>query len=178
MVTGHVFIATSLDGFVARDDHTLDWLMKQPQPADDDGGYAAHMAEMDGLVMGAGSFRTVLGFGQWPYEKPVVVMSRSLAEADIPEDLRDKVRLSRLSPRDLMQDLFAQGWKRAYVDGGQLVQSFLRDGLIAEMKITLIPILLGSGIRLFGPLEADIDLELIGSRPIGDAMQQMHYGVT
>jgi len=178
MVTGHVFIATSLDGFVAREDHGLDWLMKQPQPADDDGGFAEHMAEMDGLVMGAGSFRTVLGFGQWPYEKPVVVMSQSLTDGDIPEDLRDKVRLSRLSPRDLMQDLSAQGWKRAYVDGGQLVQSFLREGLIAEMKITLIPILLGSGIRLFGPLETDVDLELIGSRQIGEAMQQVHYRVT
>ena len=177
MITGHIFIATSLDGFVARSDHGLDWLLKQPQPSEDDGGFAEHMAEMDGLVMGAGSFRTVLGFGQWPYDKPVVVMSQSLAEADIPAHLRDKVRLSRLSPRALMQDLSEQGWERAYVDGGQLVQSFLREGLIAEMKITLIPILLGSGIRLFGPLEADVDLELIGSRQIGNAMQQLHYRV-
>ncbi len=176
MTTGHVFIATSLDGFVARSDHALDWLMKQ-NTGEGDHGFAAFMDSVDGLVMGAGSFRTVLGFGEWPYTKPVVVMSSRLTEADIPQHLADKVRISPLAPEALMQGLNAAGWTRAYVDGGRLVQSFLRAGLIAEITLTLIPILIGSGIRLFGDLPADLDLDLISAEPFGEGLLKTHYRV-
>lgn len=173
-VSGHVFIATSLDGFVAREDHALDWLMKQ-ETAGEDHGYDAFMADIDGLVMGSGSFRTVLGFEDWPYAKPVVVMSGSLREGDIPDRLRERVRLSTDGPVETFRSLAAQGWRRAYVDGGRLVQSFLRDGLIADMVVTVVPILLGRGIRLFGPLERDIDLELLESRSFPSGLVRLRY---
>ncbi|PSL20118.1 dihydrofolate reductase family protein [Shimia abyssi] len=162
MPTGHVFIATSLDGFVARPDHGLDWLMKQPVD-EHDTRFDDFMASVDGLIMGSGSFRTVLGFGQWPYEKPVIVMSRSLTPDDIPEDLQDKVRISAAPPEVVIAELDKEGWTRAYVDGGGLVQSFLRAGLIADLEITTVPVLIGSGIRLFGELDGDIDLDLIST---------------
>lgn len=177
MTTGHVFIATSLDGFVARQDHSLDWLLKQPDAEDDDGGFAAFMDSVDGLIMGTGSFRTVLGFGQWPYTKPVVVLSNSLSEQDIPEELKDKVRLSTAAPADLMQELQEQGWTRAYVDGGRMVQSFLRQGLIADLTITTVPILIGSGIPLFGSLDRDIDLKVASSRILPTGMVQTTFQV-
>ena len=177
MTTGHVFIATSLDGFVARQDHSLDWLLKQPDSEDDDGGFATFMDSVDGLVMGTGSFRTVLGFGQWPYSKPVVVLSNSLTAQDIPEELKDKVRLSTAAPADLMQDLQQQGWKRAYIDGGRLVQSFLRQGLITDMTITTVPILIGNGIPLFCNLDRDIDLQVARSRILPTGMVQTTFRV-
>ncbi|KIC16633.1 dihydrofolate reductase family protein [Leisingera sp. ANG-DT] len=177
MTTGHVFIATSLDGFVARQDHSLDWLLKQPDAEDDDGGFAAFMDSVDGLVMGTGSFRTVLGFGQWPYTEPVVVLSNSLSEQDIPEELKDKVRLSTAAPADLMQELQEEGWTRAYVDGGRMVQSFLRQGLIADLTITTVPILIGSGIPLFGSLDQDIDLQVASSRILPTGMVQTTFQV-
>ncbi|KIC37779.1 dihydrofolate reductase family protein [Leisingera sp. ANG-M7] len=177
MTTGHVFIATSLDGFVARQDHSLDWLLKQPYAEDDDGGFAAFMDSVDGLVMGSGSFRTVLGFGQWPYTKPVVVLSSSLTGQDIPEELKDKVRLSSADPADLMQELQEEGWTRAYVDGGRMVQSFLREGLIADLTITTVPILIGSGIPLFGSLDQDIDLQVDSSRILPTGMVQTTFRV-
>ncbi len=177
MTTGHVFIATSLDGFVARQDHSLDWLLKQPDADDDDGGFAAFMDSVDGLVMGSGSFRTVLGFGQWPYTKPVVVLSSSLTGQDIPEELKDKVRLSTAAPADLMQELQEEGWTRAYVDGGRMVQSFLRQGLIADLTITTVPILIGSGIPLFGSLDQDIDLQVDSSRILPTGMIQTTFRV-
>ncbi|WP_411352052.1 dihydrofolate reductase family protein [Leisingera aquaemixtae] len=177
MTTGHVFIATSLDGFVARKDHSLDWLSKQPAAEDCDGGFAAFMDGIDGLVMGTGSFRTLLGFGQWPYSKPVVVLSSSLTGQDIPEELKDKVRLSTAAPADLMQDLQEEGWTRAYIDGGRLVQSFLRQGLIADLTITTVPILIGSGIPLFGSLDRDIDLKVASSRILHAGMVQTTFRV-
>lgn len=176
MISGHVFIATSLDGFVARSDHQIDWLTKQPD-GDDDGGYAAFEESVDAIVMGSGSFRTVLGFGQWHYQKPVYVMSSSIVDSDIPESLKDKVQITRESPADLMAKLDEQGMNRVYVDGGAVVQSFARQRLISDFTITLVPILIGSGIRLFGELDQDVDLELVETRELSNGMLQVHYRI-
>ncbi len=176
MTTGHVFVATSLDGFIARKDNGLDWLMKHPT-ADGDGGFGAFMESVDGLVMGAETYRTVLGFGQWPYTRKVVVASRSLTDADVPDILRDRVRISALAPAELMAELGAQGWRRVYVDGGRLVQSFLRAGLIQDLCITQVPVLIGDGLRLFGPLEQDIELKLLGSEVLESGLLQFRYQV-
>jgi len=130
MTTGHVFIACSLDGYIARPDGALDWLLKH-QTEGEDHGYDAFMASVDGLVMGRSSFETVLGSEEWSYgDKSVRVMSHTLTETSIPEALRGSVQLSSATPEVLMQQLDAEGWKRAYIDGGTLVQSFLRAGLI------------------------------------------------
>lgn len=174
MTSGHVYIATSLDGFVARRDHRIDWLMKQ-NTAGEDHGFEAFMDSVDGLVMGRGSFLNVLSFGEWPYRKPVMVMSRTLGEEDVPKALRDKVRLTRQSPVELMASLRDVGWQRAYIDGGQLVQSFIREGLIDDLTLATIPILIGDGIRLFGELERDIDLQLLSSTSFPSGIVQSHY---
>ncbi len=176
MTTGHVFIATSLDGFVARPDHRLDWLLKQ-DTAGEEHGYEAFMDSVDGIIMGRGSYQTVLGFGDWPYPKPVVVMSRSLTPDDVPEALADKVRLTQLDPPALMRSLAEQGWSRAYVDGGKVVQSFLRCGLVDDIELNVVPILIGEGIPLFSTLDADIDLELLGSTAYPSGCVQSRYRV-
>ncbi|QUS55279.1 dihydrofolate reductase family protein [Pseudovibrio brasiliensis] len=174
MISGHVFIATSLDGFVAREDHGLDWLMKQPNTGEDH-GYDEFIAGVDGLVMGRGSYETILSFEKWPYSKPVVVLSRTLQQTDVPEVLRDKVRVTSSDPSEVMAELSAEGWSKAYVDGGKVVQSFIRAGLIEDIILTQIPILIGRGLRLFGEVVADIDLELISSRSFKSGLVQSHY---
>lgn len=174
MITGHVFIATSLDGFVARPSGELDWLMKQNTDGEDH-GYDAFMASVDGLVMGRGSFQTVLSFDEWPYAKPVVVMSHTLTQADIPEAIADRVTLTDATPPQVMQTLEAQGWRRAYIDGGKLVQSFTRAGLIADITLTRIPILLGGGIPLFGPLDQDIDFEHLETQTFPSGLVTSRY---
>ncbi|MEO9460269.1 MAG: dihydrofolate reductase family protein [Lentilitoribacter sp.] len=162
MITGHVFIATSLDGYVARQtddpEHRLDWLMKQDTVGEDH-GYDEFMENIDGLVMGRGSFETLLAFTDWPYQKPVIVMSQTLEPEDIPTELEGKVELTSLSPKDVMNMLDKRGWHRAYIDGGKIIQSFLREGLITELTLTRIPILIGNGLALFGDLDDDIDLK-------------------
>ncbi len=174
MTIGHVFMATSLDGFVARRDHSLDWLMKQNTEGEDQ-GYNDFIAGVDGIIMGRGSFQNVLTFDQWPYEKLVIVMSKSLTQDDVPKDLSGKVRVTTLEPKELMELLEAEGWKHAYVDGGKIVQSFIKAGLIEDITVTIIPILIGDGLRLFGEINGDIDLSLLESRSFQSGLVQNHY---
>jgi dihydrofolate reductase len=174
MITGHVFVACSLDGFIARSDHALDWLSR-PGVEEEEHGYEQFIAGMDGIVMGSASFRKVLSFPEWPYDRPVVVLSDSLQPEDIPEALSDQVRLSRAKPLRLMQTLEAEGWRHVYVDGGAVIQSFLRAGLIAEMTVTHVPVLIGSGRRLFGALEEDIAFDLMELRSFRSGLVSARY---
>ena len=176
MTTGHVFIATSLDGFIARKDGGIDWL-DIPDVEIEDHGFEAMMASVDGLIMGRGTFDKVLEFGIWPYEKPVIVPSRSRTDADIPEHLAGKVRYNDLAPQALMAELGHEGWSRAYVDGGQLIQSFLREGLIADMVITRIPVLIGEGLPLFGPLDHDLRLKHVETQSYKSGLVSSKYEV-
>lgn len=176
MITGHVFIATSLDGFIARADGALDWLTRY-DTAGEDHGYDAVMGSVDGLVMGRGSFEQVLGFDAWPYAKPVMVMSRTLEPGDIPAALADRVELTRLDPPALMAMLEARGWRHVYVDGGKVVTSFFRAGLIGHMTLTRVPILIGGGLPLFGALDRDIELELLESRSFPSGLVTSRYRV-
>jgi dihydrofolate reductase len=93
----------------------------------------------------------------------------------VPEALKDKLRFSNRTPQDTMDDLARQGVRRVYVDGGRLVQSFLRDGLIDDLVITSVPVLIGSGRPLFGALLQDIDLKLVSSRSFPSGLVQSSY---
>jgi dihydrofolate reductase len=177
MITGHVFIATSVDGLIARPDGDIGWLLERDDPAEDH-GYAAFIADKDVIVMGRGSYEKVATFDPWPYDLPVVVLSKQLSGAAVPESLNGKVRFSDLSPFETMQDLARQGVKKVYVDGGQLVQSFLRDGLITDMVITTVPVLIGAGKPLFGALPQDVDLSLVATRSFPSGLVQSTYTVS
>ena len=174
MITAHVFIAISLDGFIARQDGDIDWLLQRDDPTEDH-GYAAFIADKDMIVMGRGSYEKVLTLDPWPYDRPVLVLSEQLADAPVPEALMGKVRFSSRAPKDAMVNLAEQNVRRVYVDGGRLVQSFLRDGLVADMVITTVPVLLGSGRPLFGALSRDIDLKLVSSRSFPSGLVQSSY---
>lgn len=176
MLQGHVFIATSLDGFIARENGDIDWL---PGLSADGGdyGYGKFIAGLDGLVMGRGSFEKVMEFEKWPYDKPVVVLSRSLAPDAVPVRLAGKVRISDLEPTALAKELASAGWSHAYVDGGKVIQSFLRAGLIEDMVITQVPVLLGAGLPLFGALDQDIALEHLETEAFPSGLVQSRYKV-
>ncbi|EPJ97051.1 dihydrofolate reductase family protein [Pseudomonas sp. CFII68] len=174
MPTAHVFIATSLDGFIARADGDIDWLLQRDDPSEDH-GYSAFIADKDVIVMGRGSYEKVRTFDTWFYDRPVVVLSEQLADSPVPEALRGKLRFSNLAPEDLLAELASQGVQRVYVDGGQVVQSFLREGLVTDMVITTVPVLIGSGRPLFGGLERDVDLKLVSSRSFPSGLVQSTY---
>jgi len=174
MITGHVFIATSLDGFIARPDGSIDWL-EQPGTDAEDHGYDAFMARMDGLVMGRATFEKVLGFGFWPYEKPVIVLSRSLTPASLPAEMAGRVRILNATPQEVFAQLEAEGWRHAYIDGGEVIRAFLTAGLISELILTQLPILLGTGLPLFGHLPGDIALRHEGTHSFASGLVQSRY---
>jgi dihydrofolate reductase len=174
MITGHVFIATSLDGHIARLDGDIDWLLARDDPQEDH-GYDAFIADKDAIVMGRGSYEKVASFDAWPYNRPVLVLSRQLAGTSVPDRLRGKVRFADLSPLDAMRELERDGARRVYVDGGQIVQAFLRAGLIADMVVTTVPVLIGAGRPLFGELPGDRDLALVASRSFPSGLVQSTY---
>lgn len=175
-ITGHVFIATSLDGFIARPDGALDWLLSRDAP-DEDHGYTAFIARMDCIVMGRGTFEAVQTFPEWPYTIPVLVLSAALAGQPIPDALCGKVTFANHSPQQAMQSLAAKGHRRAYIDGGQIVQSFLRAGLIADMTITTAPVLIGQGRPLFSNLPQDIPLIHTGTTAFASGLVQSTWRV-
>lgn len=176
MPSAHVFIATSLDGYIARQNDDIDWLTHFSTLGEDH-GYDTHIARMDGIIMGRGTYEKVLTFDQWYYEKPVLVLSRSLDPASVPDDLKDKVEIAAATPEEAMALAAARGWQHIYADGGRLIQSFLRAGFIDDMIISRIPILLGEGIPLFGPLAADIALEHLETKSFPSGLVQSHYRV-
>jgi dihydrofolate reductase len=149
-MANYVYIATSLDGFIATVDGGIDWLNEIPNPQKSDYGYAEFMSGIDALVMGRGTFEKVLTFGDWSYNKPVFVLSNSLTTA--PEHLKDKVEIASGDINKLVKQLNQRGYNNLYIDGGKVIQSFLEEDLIDELIITRVPILLGDGIPLFGKL--------------------------
>lgn len=154
-----VFIATSLDGYIARNNGSIDWLNEAHKsvPPGEDCGYGKFMADIDALVIGRNTFEQLLTFDAWPYgSTPVVVLSQQ--GISLPSNLPPSVSTSRETPKALVARLAEWGARKIYVDGGITIQSFLAAGLIDEITITVIPVLLGSGKTLFGPLPKDVRL--------------------
>ncbi len=167
----------SLDGFIAREDGSIDWLMKANQlvSPDEDGGYKHFISDVDAIVMGRHSYEKVLSFEPWPYALPVLVLSHETIH--VPESLKSKVQRISESPHALVERLSKAGMNHLYIDGGLTIQTFLNEDCIDELIITVVPVLIGQGKRLFGALKEDIELRLIESREIGACFVQLRYKV-
>lgn len=171
---GSVFIATSADGFIARQDGSLDWL--EVPEANEDYGFAGFMESVDALVMGRNTYDAVAAMGEWPYgEKPVIVMTGRPLQ--IPETLSGVIETSALPPLELADELDRRGIHHVYVDGGKTIQSFLDAGLVGRMTITTIPVLLGEGIPLFGAVGGDVRLSHVGTMSYTNGLVQTTYEV-
>lgn len=171
-VEASVFVGTSLDGFIARADGALDFLSAGGSESH---GYEEFLATVDALVMGRHTYETVLGFGTWPYgDKPVIVLStRPLGTAPAGA----VVERMAGSPVDVVSQLGARGIRHIYVDGGITIQRFLQAGLVHRLIITRVPVLIGSGIPLFGPLPRDLALTHVATRQFASGLVQSEYVV-
>ncbi|TRX66443.1 dihydrofolate reductase family protein [Carboxylicivirga sp. M1479] len=169
-----VFIATSLDGYIADKNGGLDWLHSIPNTDQVDMGYGAFMNEVDAIIMGRTTFETVCGFDcPWPYSKPVFVLSRTLKT--IPEEYVGKVQLVNGSLSEVLKQVHGQDYHNLYIDGGNTIQSFLQEDLIDDLILTTIPVLLGGGSSLFGDLDQALNFELVSSSVFLDQVQQVRY---
>lgn len=175
-----VYIATSVDSFIARENGDIDWLHNSGHgevEQGDDFGYEAFMSSVDALVMGRNTYEKVLSFGgEWPYgEKPVFVLTTQ--GITIPEKISKTVASLSGSPREIVRKLKEFGHRHIYLDGGVTIQKFLETGLVDELIITKIPILIGSGIPLFGPLSKDVKLKHIETQSYQNGFVQNRYEV-
>lgn len=169
-----VFIATSIDGYIADEKGQIDWLHSIPNPENIDMGYSAFMNEIDALVMGRSTFDIVCGFEiDWPYEKPVFVLSNSMIS--IPKEYEDKAILVKGALNEILDTIHSKGYNQLYIDGGKTIQSFLREDLIDEMVITVIPYILGGGIPLFGDLSNKLAFECVETKHYLHEVAQNHY---
>ena len=124
-----VFIATSLDGYIADKVGGLDFLSSVPNPDHDELGFPEFINSIDALLMGRKTYETVLGLGgQWPYTKPVFVLSNTLTS--LPEHLQNKVAFVRGPIEEVVQQLNKRDFNNLYIDGGKLIQSFLQEDLL------------------------------------------------
>ena len=167
-----VYVGTSLDGFIARKDGDIDWLVKY-QNKEVHNSYNEFIKRIDAMVIGRGTFEKVILFPEWPYEKKVFVLSNGLKQ--LPEIVKEKATLVAMKPAAVLSYLSEKGYSNIYVDGGKVIQSFLKEDLIDELIITKVPELIGSGIPLFGYLEKDLRFEHISTNIYSDGLVKSHY---
>jgi len=167
-----VFVGTSLDGFIARLDGRFDFL---PAAEGEPHGYEEFIATVDAIVMGRNTYEVVLAMAEWPYgTRPVFVLSsRALPAAPAGA----VVERMDAPPAEVYATLQARGYRHVYVDGGLTAQSFLRAGLVDSLTITRVPVLIGAGIPLFGPLDADLQLGHVATRTLAGGAVQCEYAI-
>jgi dihydrofolate reductase len=160
---GIIYIATSVDGYIARGDGDIAWLTDPDVAVEHPGvvagsgirqSYDELMTRVDVLVMGRRTYEKVLTFDAWPHSIPVIVISTT-----IPDKHDERITVVRTLD-GAIAELNARAVKGVYVDGGKTIQTFLAAGLIDELTITRAPVLIGGGFPLFDELTADIQLSL------------------
>ena len=173
-----VFIATSIDGFIARPDGDLEWLHRPEYETAELNGvtYERFIATVDALVMGRKTLEKTLTFPEWPYgDTPVIALSHQPLQ--IPAHLEGKVELMAGDVTSLVATLAERGMKHLYIDGGQTIQAFLEAGLVNELIITRIPVLLGQGIPLFSQVGSEQGLQHVGTYVSDNGFVQSRYQV-
>ena len=171
-----VFIATSFDGYIAKKNGDIDWLVKFNPPTGDDEdkdcGFSKFFSGVDALIMGRNTYEVVSNFDTWPYQgKRVVVLSSTLTS------VCEQAELFTGDIVHLVEKLHANGIKHIYVDGGVTISQFLNAGLIDQLTISLIPIVLGSGIPLFNKINHDKWCRLVSSKSYSNGLVQLQYDV-
>jgi dihydrofolate reductase len=171
-VKASVFVGTSLDGFIARADGALDFL---PPGGGEPHGYDEFMAMVDALVIGRKTYETVLTFDGWPYgTKPTFVLS---THALAPAPVGAVVERMSGSPAEIVSELDSRGIRHAYVDGGITIQRFLQAGLVQRLTITRVPVIIGTGIPLFGAIKHDIALKHIATQQYASGLVKSEYEI-
>ncbi len=167
-----VYIATSIDGFIAGEDGELSFLAVADSETHDY-GYRSFIDRVDAIVMGRGTYEAGLAFPSWPYEgKRVIVLTSGAA----PKSLHGEEFVAGDIPT-LLERLGSEGVRRVYVDGGATIRSFLAAGFIDDLTISIVPVLLGRGIPLFGMGIPRLSLQLTGSESYETGLVQLRYSV-
>jgi dihydrofolate reductase len=163
------YIATSLDGYIAREDGDIDWLIKF-NSAGEDYGFTEFFRSVDAMIIGRKTYEKAMTFQDWSYAgKRVIVMSESL------QSVCSYTELYKGEILPLLAQLKSEGVKHIYVDGGTTISKFLSSSLVDRMIISIIPTVLGSGIPLFQPIKSQISCKLTSVKAYPTGLVQLHY---
>jgi dihydrofolate reductase len=167
-----VYVGTSLDGFIARKDGDITWLT---QFADENAiaSYKEFMDRIDAIVIGRGTFEKVLTFPSWPYERDVFLLSSTIKK--LPDQAKGKATILSMPPAEILRHLSNEGFSNLYIDGGKVIQAFLKEDLIDELVIAKVPVLIGSGIPLFDELDVDIQFKHIRTAAFSNGLVRSYY---
>lgn len=166
-----IYIASSIDGYIARKDGNLDWL-QYVHPGDEDYGFKKFISTIDAVVMGRNTYEVVAGFDEWAYkDKRVIVLSNTLPK------VRKEAELFSGQLTELLAKLHAENIKHIWIDGGITVSRFLEAGLVDDITVSIIAMVLGSGIPLFSTMNREHSCRLISTQSYPCGLVQLRYEV-
>lgn len=164
-----IYIAMSIDGYIARKDGNLDWL-EYGHTGSEDYGFKKFINSIDTLILGRNTYQVVSGFEEWPYKgKKVIVLSNTL------KVVRKEAELFCGQLPDLLSKLHSENIRHIWVDGGITASKFLETGLVDELTISIIPMVLGSGIPLFSIMNKEHKCQLVSTQPYPSGLVQLKY---
>lgn len=169
-----VFCGISVDGFLARPDHTFDFL---DTPGQGPHGFEEFWSSVDAILIGRRTFNVARSFaGPWAYgKKPVFVLTHR--QPDFSALKGAVVEAIAGDPRAVADQLEQRGFQHIYVDGGQTIQQFLAAGLIDRLIVTRVPVLIGDGVPLFAPIPRDIPLRHVTTQTFKGGLVQTEYAI-
>jgi dihydrofolate reductase len=168
-----VYIAVSLDGYIARKDGDIDWL-SAVNSKDEDYGYSEFLKNVDTVIIGRKTYDKVLSFGiGYPHGKfKNYIITRKKRRSS------DNIEFYNGNMRKLISSLKKEKGKNVFVDGGaEIVNLFMKHNLIDEFIISVIPVFLGNGIRLFKNKRPEVKLKLESCKSFSSGLAQLHYKV-
>lgn len=166
-----IYIATSIDGYIARKDGTLDWLYRVGC-ANEDYGFQKLIDSIDGVILGRHTYEVAAKVPDWPYKgKRIVVLSNSL------HTVRNEAELFRGDLTELVAHLHSDGIKHVWIDGGVTISQFLRLQMVDSMTLSIIPIILGDGVPLFNIIDKEIPCRLISAQSYPSGLAQLNYKI-
>jgi len=166
------YVASSLDGYIATADGSVDWLSRFQNAGEDHGAGELH-ASVHALLLGSHTYEFALKLGQWPSpDKPSWVFTKRTLRI-----LHPSITLTSQSPAEVVGHLGARGFRRAWLmGGGRLAASVHAEGLISRYILSVIPVLLGSGIPFLALHSLYEDaLQLVAAKPFKSGIVQLTY---
>ncbi|MDF2606825.1 MAG: hypothetical protein K0S34_1020 [Bacillales bacterium] len=166
-----LYIAQSLDGYIARENNDISWLSIVERD-NEDYGYDTFIKTVDTVFMGRKTYEKVLGFGiEFPHKgRKCYVLSKTLKGND------DNVQFFSGNISELITKFRAEKGQDIFIDGGaEVIKEFRDKDLIDEYVISIIPILLGKGIRLFKETDTENNLKLVESKSFDSGLVQLKY---
>jgi len=165
-----IYIATSIDSYIARKDGGLDWL-DCVGGFNEDYGFQNLLSSIDALIIGRKTYEVAITVSD-PYPgKRVVVLSNSL------NSVRKDMELYRGDLAELLTKLHNDGIKHIWIDGGTTISQFLSCQMVDMMTLSIIPVILGSGIPLFHVIDKEIPCRVISSKSYPSGLVQLRYEI-